>query len=323
MTPVMSAPCEAHRSRHDRVAASLTIFAAALLWGTLWIPLRELRAAGSDAGLLTAAGFLIPLVVLFPAAVRRWAHLRGAGPALPAAGFGLALAIALYAEGVVRGSVARVVLLFYLMPVWTTLLARVYRSQPITPRRVASIGVGLGGLAVIYGPGVVSAGHNASADWMGLVAGMAWAATLVLFLPTAGQAPLDHVFAQFVFLAPVYLVVSALPGAAVEGVVGGSAGVAAFGWLLAFSLIWMLPVVWLTISGASRVEPGHAAVLFMLEIAVALASAALLAGEPFGMREGVGAALIAWAGILEVLADTARPHGSGKGHAGAGSGAYD
>lgn len=305
----MFEPREAQLRRHDRLVASLTIFAASLLWGTLWIPLRELRAAGSSAEWLTAAGFMLPLLVLLPVAARRRAHIRGAGPTLPAAGFGLALAIALYAEGVVRGNVARVVLLFYLMPVWTALLARVYRLQPITGRRLAAIGLGLAGLAVIYGPGAAAPGHNASADLMGLIAGVAWAATLVLFLPTAGQAPLDHVFAQFVFLAPVYVLVSALPGAELAVPAPGDAGPAALLWLLAFSLLWMLPVVWLTIAGASRVEPGHAAVLFMLEIAVALASAAALAGEPFGSREAIGAALIAGAGMLEVLADPARQPG--------------
>jgi len=41
-------------------------------------------------------------------------------------------------------------------------------------------------------------------------------------------------------------------------------------------------------------------VLFMLEIAVALVSAALLAAEPFGMSEALGAALIAGAGGVEL-----------------------
>lgn len=303
MIAIMIEPGQERGRRRDRVGASLTIVAASLLWGTLWIPLREIRAAGSSATLFTAAGCLVPLVLLLPAAVRRWPHIRGAGWTLPAAGFGLALAIALYAEGVARGSVARVVLLFYLMPVWTAVLARVHRLQPITGRRLASICLGIGGLAVIYGPGAVAPEHNASADWMGLVAGMVWAAALVLFLPAAEPSPIDHVFAQFVFLAPLYLLVSALPGATMATAAPSAAGPPAIGWLLAFSLVWMLPVVWLTISGASRVDPGHSAVLFMLEIAVAVGSAAVLAGEPFGGREAVGAALIAAAGVSEVLAD--------------------
>ncbi len=289
--------------RHG-LAASLPILVSALLWGTVWIPLRALRADGPDAPVLTAVGFLLPLLVLAPLAVRRWPQLRSAGAALPAAGFGLALSIALYSEGLVRGSVARVVLLFYLMPVWTTLFARVHLEQPITQRRLVAIGIGLAGLGVIYGPGLTASAASVVADGMGLFAGIIWAATMVFFLPRAGQTSLDRVLAQFAFLGPVYLLVSAFPGASASAAASADPlGLsAALPWLLAFSLVWMLPVVWLTIYGASRLEPGRAAVLFMLEIAVALGSAALVAGEPFGGREALGALLIAGAGLLEVTA---------------------
>lgn len=293
-------------TKDSGLSAAAPILAAALLWGTLWIPLRTLHAAGPAAPLLTAAGFALPLVVLLPFAVRRRDRLRSAGLTLPAAGLGLAISIALYSEGLVRGSVARVVLLFYLMPVWTTLFARIHLLQPITPRRLASIGCGLAGLGVIYGPAVVGGAGSTSGDWMGLVAGVVWAAALVFFLPTPGQSALDRVFAQFVFLAPVYLLVSQLPGAVPTNADAAAAG-EPLAWLLVFALVWMLPVVWLTIHGASRLEPGRAAVLFMLEVAIALASAALIAGEPFGAADAGGAALIACAGVLEVTAAGPQP----------------
>jgi len=300
--------------RRSDLAASLPILASALLWGTLWIPLRALRATGDRAPLLTAIGFLLPLAVLAPIAMRRWPQLRRGGLPLCAAGLGLALAIALYAEGLVRGSVSRVVLLFYLMPVWTTLIARVRLAQPITSRRVASIALGLAGLLVVYGPGSAGPSANTAGDWMGLVAGICWAATMVLFLPAAGQTAFDRVFAQFGFLAPAYLVVHLVPGAQAAAAAAAEplAGAVPFplGWVLAFGLAWMLPVVWLTIFGASRLEPGRAAVLFMLEIAVALVSAGVLAGEPFGAREAIGAALIAGAGLSELL-PVAPPAGAG------------
>ena len=287
-------------TRRDDLVASGPILASALLWGTLWIPLREIRAAGSSGPLLTAVGFLLPLAVLAPFAARRWPQIRRAGFALPAAGFGLALSIALYSEGLVRGSVGRVVLLFYLMPVWTTLFARIHLSQPITPRRLASIALGLAGLAVIYGPALGASGPGSSGDWMGLLAGIVWSATMVFFLPAAGQTAFDRVLAQFAFLGPLYLLVSMLPGTG-TAVATVSHRPLPLAWLLAFSLVWMLPAVGLTIFGASRLEPGRAAVLFMLEIAVALVSAALLAVEPFGVSEALGAALIAGAGGVELI----------------------
>lgn len=284
------------------LAAAAPLLGAALLWGTLWIPLRELHATGAPAPLWVAAGYAIALGVLLPAVLRRRREGARVAGSLPAAGFVLAVSIALYAEGLVRGSVARVVLLFYLMPVWTALFARLRWRRRITRKRLAAIGCGIAGLAVIYGPSLLRGEGSASGDAMGLAAGIAWAAALVFLLPGCEESPVETVFAQFVFLAPISLVLSRIPGATPAGVDLARAGVAPIGWLLAFALVWMLPVVWLTIVGVSRMEPGRAAVLFMLEVAVALTSSAVFAGEPFGATEAVGAALVAGAGVLEVLA---------------------
>jgi drug/metabolite transporter (DMT)-like permease len=54
----------------------------------------------------------------------------------------------------------------------------------------------------------------------------------------------------------------------------------------------MLPVIWLTLIGASRVPPGRFAILLMFEIVVGLTTAALLTEERLTSREYVGALLI-------------------------------
>ena len=50
--------------------------------------------------------------------------------------------------------------------------------------------------------------------------------------------------------------------------------------------------MWLTIVGASRLDPGRVAILLMFEIIVGLTTAAALTDEPFGLREAIGAAFI-------------------------------
>ena len=63
-------------------------------------------------------------------------------------------------------------------------------------------------------------------------------------------------------------------------------------WLLVFGLVWMPLVLWLTMFGGSRLDPGRVAVLLMLEVVIGLASAAVLTHEPFGRREFVGAVFV-------------------------------
>ena len=83
------------------------------------------------------------------------------------------------------------------------------------------------------------------------------------------------------------------------------------GELLTVATIRLLPVITLTIFGASRLDPGRIAILLMLEIVVGLSSAALLTDEPFGPRELIGAVLILGASGVEIGASRAPPSRAG------------
>jgi len=268
---------------------------------------HELDAGGS---LATTIGFLIPLAVLAPVALRRRRQTVEGLRELAAPGFWLALGIALYTEGIVRGEIARVILLFYLTPVWSTLLARVVLGQQITGRRLATIVLGLAGMLVIFGAGAGAPLPRSAADWMGLAGGVAWAVALVASKRGGARPIFDQVLVHFVFLGPVFFGVTLLPG----GGAGASFDVASASrfapWLLAFALIWMLPAVWLTLYGASHVEPGRVAILLMFEIVVGLTTAALFTDEPLGPREIAGAVLIVAASGAEItLKDVRRRPG--------------
>ena len=288
--------------RGPGLAPNAAILCSALLWGTLWIPLRGLSEAGASGAWATVVGFLLPLAVLLPRAMRDRRRILAGGWQLGIAGLCLAASIALYAEGLVRGQVARVILLFYLTPVWSTLLARLLLGQPITARRLATIALGLAGLVVVLGFEAGIPMPRAAADWMGLAGGVVWAFAMLYVGRTASHPPFDRVFVQFVFLAPVFWLLTQIPGG------GGGVGPEAEAflrcvpWLLAFAGIWMLPVVWLTIFGASWLDPVRVAIFLMLEIVVGISTAALLAGEPFGPRELASAVLILAASGVEITA---------------------
>jgi drug/metabolite transporter (DMT)-like permease len=286
--------------RGSTLAPNLAILGSTLLWGSLWIPLRQMHQAGMGGPLATTAGFLLPFVLLLPLAVARWRRIRAGGLPLAAVGFCLALSIALYAEGLVRGQVARVILLFYLTPVWSSLLGRLLLGEPLTARRLATIGLGLAGMLVIFGTGVGAPVPTSIADWMGLVAGVTWGLAMVYAYRTASRPSFDRIFVQFAFLGPLFFLLTLIPGSESQAQLDPARLVHSAPWLLAFALIWLLPVVWLTIYGASRLAPGRVAICLMLEIVVGLTTATLLTDEPFGPRELVGALLILSASGVEI-----------------------
>jgi len=279
----------------------LAILCSAVLWGTLWIPLRALRAAGLSDASATTVGFLLPLLLLLPFARGRIRRILTGGRPLWRASFWLSVAVALYAEGLVRGQVARVLLLFYLTPVWSTLLARCLLAQPITGRRIGTILLGFAGLLVIFGGEAGATASHGAGDWMGLMAGGAWALAMVHLNRTAERPLFDRVFVAFLLLGPIFFAVASLAGDTPHFVVATEALVDSWPWLLAFSVAWMLPVMSLTIVGASRLDPGTVAMLLMCEIVVGLATAAAFTEEPFGAREAIGAGLILAASGTELV----------------------
>jgi drug/metabolite transporter (DMT)-like permease len=219
---------------------------------------------------------------------------------LGVAGLLLALSIALYSEGLLRGTVARVLLSFYLTPVWSTLFERFLLGEPIPGRRVLTIVLGLAGMLVIFGGEAGVPFPRASAEWMGLAAGVTWGLAMVFVKRTASRPIFDRVFVHFIFLGPVFLLATLVPGRGVPFGLEAGALADAAPWMAAFAALWMLPVVWLTIFGASHLGPGRVAIFLMFEIVVGLTTASLLTDEPFGLRELIGAVLITGACGVEI-----------------------
>jgi drug/metabolite transporter (DMT)-like permease len=285
-------------------AENAAILCSTVLWGTLWIPLRQLRETGASGASATAVSLMVPLILLLPFALGKWRRILATSWDLGLLAPCLALCFGLYAEGLVRGQVARVILLFYLTPVWSTLLGRFLLGEPITRRRVTTIILGLAGMSVILDVGAKIPVPSTVADWMGLAAGMLWGLSMVYVNRTASHPIFDRLLVQFVFLGPIFFLVTLIPGGTGHAGFEARALLDSASWLVALAVIWMLPVVWLTIFGASRLDPGRVGILLMFEIIVGLTTAALLANEPFGLREITGALLIMGASGIEV---TTRP----------------
>lgn len=280
---------------------TLAILASTVLWGTWWIPLRTLNALGFGSIWATGGGLLIPLLVMLPVVVMRRKRIAAAGWPLLLGAFFFACALALYAEGVLRGQVARVILLFYLTPVWSTLLARFMLNQPITPRRILTLVFGLAGMLVILEVDNASPLPRDTGEWLGLVSGVAWGLAMAYTQRTPAHPVADKVALQFIFALLIFAGLTAIPGGREWSVAGLDITLTSLGWLLAFAFVWNLPVVWLTFYGGGRIEPGRVAILLMMEVAIGIVTASLFTDEPFGVRECIGAVLIISAGITEFV----------------------
>jgi drug/metabolite transporter (DMT)-like permease len=276
------------------------LFAAAM-WGTMWIPARAMSGGGLDSGLAAALSTLVAVAGLLPALLRRQGEL-----VFPRmvwwVSFLLGFGVALYWEAMIRGNVARIVLLFYLMPVWTVILARILNGEAATAKRILGVAVGISGMLVVFSANGGWPLPRSLADYMGLAAGVMWALAFVLCArPGMEKTTMSQLLGSLLIMAPSIWLLTLLPGSReAANVVAAQADIPlTVAWLVAFGLIWLLPGLFMTLYGADHLSPGKVAIFLMVEVVIALASSTILLDEPFGMREAAGAILIIGASLLE------------------------
>ncbi|MDX8350825.1 DMT family transporter [Cognatiyoonia sp. IB215182] len=282
-------------ARITHVATVLAV-SCGLLWGLYWLPVRAL----ADAGLEGAWGtFLITasaMIVLLPFAVRYRYDFRTSSPlTLAAIALGGA-AFALYSIGFVYGRVAIIVLLFFLTPVWSTLIGRYILGWQTPPLRLAAIAVGLVGLALMLS----ADGHwpipRNIGEWMGLTSGILWSISSTAMRARASLKPgaAAFVFAcGAAFASLVIAVAMATPPAFADA---GRIAVIAFGTGTLWWGLTIIALIWATM----RLDPARTGILLMSEVLVGATSAAIIAQETLSPLEIIGGLFVLAAAILEL-----------------------
>jgi drug/metabolite transporter (DMT)-like permease len=234
-----------------------------------------------------------------PVALWRWRHVRKGGLQLQLTAMISGGALLLYSTSIIYTDVVRAMLLFYLTPVWATILARLVLGDAITPTRIAAMMLAIVGMLTIFGLGARFPIPQNAGDWLGLGSGFLWAIAMVRIRMVESHSAIELTVGFFQWS----LIFSA--GAAFLLAPGHLPSVGqilpALPLLLVFMALLVLPGTYASLWGPKFLSPGVVGLLFMTEIVVGAISVALLAGEPFGIREVTGVILIAGASMLEPL----------------------
>jgi drug/metabolite transporter (DMT)-like permease len=292
--------------RPDRITtlATLSVLLTGTLWGLYWVPVRRLAELGLEGAWGTLAIVAAGTVLLVPFAWRARATLITAnriGLASVALG---GFAFALYSIGFLYGRVAIIVILFFLTPVWSTLIGRFVMGWPTSWTRIAALAVGLGGLLLILGAEGQVPIPRGLGEWLALLSGILWsvATTGIKARSDTGPGETAFVFAAGACLGTLILapLLEPLP------MMPSQPGQVVF-WAVAAGGLWwglsMAGLLWAT----GRLEPARVGILLMVEVLFSAASAALLAGEHLGTLELAGGALVVLSGVLEVWPQRAPP----------------
>ena len=283
--------------------AKLACLYAGSVWGLFWIPLRAFGHAGVHPLWITVIYFIVPGVILLPIALWRWKHLKQGGFGLQFTALLAGGALLLYSTSIVYTDVVRAMLLFYLTPVWSTLLARIFLKEAVTPLRMVAMILALLGMLTIFGLGVRFPVPQNVGDWMGLGGGFVWAIATVRLRSEDGHSSVDMTLGFF-FWSLIFSGVVALVLAPAEAPTLAQT-LPTMPLLLAFMVLLILPGTYASLWGPKYVDPGLVGLLFMTEIVVGSISVAILSGEPFGQREVLGVILITAASLLEPISELA------------------
>lgn len=287
---------------------SIAIVVSATFWGSMWMPMHALNAAGLSGAWSAWLVYSVPALIFLPLVLRKGTGSLVAG-GWPLLWLGIATGICnyLYAASVVYGDVARIVLLFYVNPVWSVLLERLILGTRIRRGRAAALALGLAGMWILNYDGSGLPLPRNAAEWGGLVAGFCWAAALVAMrmTPSVGMAEKALVQYLFAFLCGgLILALGIFPaGQDWQAVDWRMAAM----WIVLIAGVWVLPGLLLSFWAGARLSPTRASMLFMAEVVVGVVTAAIWTDYPFGWREALGGLIILSAGLVEILFGAHKP----------------
>ena len=291
--------------RSPLLPAAIAALINATVWGLAWLPLKWLQAHGVSSVWVTLCIFsacTLAVLAARPAALLRLFKMPRLLWLMLASGmtnvcFNVALA---------NGDVVRSVLLFYLMPMWVVVLARLLLHEPITASAVARIALALLGAVLVLGEGkLVMPTPSSVADWLAVVAGFSFGLNNVL-LRRFAHLPDDvrslAMFAGAVLLSPIAIGALSLSGHPPQWAPQGTAWLV----LLAFAVAVLIGNLALQY-GATRLRANVLSVLMLAEILVASLSSWWAGTAELPPSTLFGGLLIVCASLLAIAASGPAP----------------
>jgi len=282
-------------AQKNNMVAVASLLTGALVWGVIWYPYRALQSAGLGGASASLVTYLLPLLAGSLLFRKRGVQLRKAPWLLVAIAISAGLCNVGYVLAMLYGEVVRVMLLFYLAPLWTLVFAWLLLGEVAGPRGYPVIALSIAGAVVmLWQPGGRWPLPYNSAEWLGLGSGMAFALSNVLSRKAVHIDETIKAGAVWAGVSAVALVVALLT----EQPVSAFASVDAAAWLLVGLVALVLFCVNLVVQfGLAHTSANRAIVIMLSELVFAAASSYLLAFERISWRDLVGGAMLVAAAL--------------------------
>lgn len=280
----------------------------AVCWGIIWYPYRLMAEAGFSGVVSSFYTYSISVLIGGFIFANRWRGVL----ALPKSSLGLCFAAGWtnlsYVLAVIDGEVMRVMLLFYLSPLWTLVLAHYWLKEPIHKLGIVTIVVSLTGALIMlhdFNTHSWPIPRN-QAEWLALSSGIGFSLTNVMTRHATHLSVQAKSMLVWVGVAGMALVLLPLMGQAIPAV--NVFNTMQWQLMLLIAALLMAATVFVQY-GVTKITAIRASVLFLFELVVAAVASYYLANEAMTWNEWLGGALIIAAALISARQHSAPEQG--------------
>lgn len=284
-------------SNNKNLFAIFGLLFGAVCWGIIWYPYRLMNEAGISG--VASSFYTYSLVFLIGAIVfaRHWRGILHLPPSIIWLSLIAGWTNLSYVLAIIDGEVMRVMLLFYLSPIWTLILAHFWlKEKTQLIGYVAIIASLLGAFIMLHDPQLsrLPLPRN-TAEWLALSSGMGFSLTNVITRKSSHLSLLAKSFAVWIGVVVVSLmfvpfVVLPFPSPATFTLENW--------FLIGLIALLLMAATFFVQFGVTQIPATRASVLFLFELVVAAVAAYLLANETMDINEWIGGSLIVLAALF-------------------------
>ena len=221
--------------------------------------------------------------------------------------------MAFYAAAILYTTILQTTLLFYMSPIWATLLSRAILKEKINAGRWLAIAVGFAGILLILSgedTSVISSDLSRG-DVFALLSGLLWGYGTVVVKGSTEIPAIDMVPSQY-FWATIISVVLLDTTISTQDfrVPDFNQWLNALPIVFGFYVVITLPTIFICTRCAQILSPGRTCLLMMSEVLVAGITAPIFAGEKISALEWVAGLMILGATVIEVYSSPGDTEGN-------------
>ncbi len=275
-----------------KIKSLLPIFSllfGAFVWGIIWYPYRLMAQAGVSGIYSSFYVFILTIAIALP-----YFFITKKKVPIWSKDFWLLAFVAGYTNisyvlAVIDGEVVRVMLLFYLSPVWTIFLAHFMLNEDTQKRHYIAVFISLiGAFIMFWEPGYLI--HlDSKSDWLALSSGLGFAMTNVMTRKHEHMTVNQKALAIWLGVIVVAMICIMFDKNAMPTLDFFRPVDAAIMMVIALSLFLSTLLVQF---GVTQIKAVEASSFFLFEIVVAAISSYFLVGESIALKEWLGGILI-------------------------------